>query len=141
MLVEQSPPEVKVYDAPDYRLDDESSRKTVAWFAPKGEVYVVIRQEGEEWRVRLYAAKDGKLNRFDQCLGRAVVEALDRKTRSYWFSKGEGVRYFGWDRTDGSKTSGLRFVPTPNVNTVAGIVYDLAEIIHGDRKAWSFRVL
>lgn len=118
----------------------ETALKTIAHFAPKGVcVGVAVHDEGGERRVRLYAAAHDQIWRFDQLLTPGYVDALNARIAVNSFHV--PIENYGFDHTDGTKTSGLWFTPNRGVNTIAFIIYELAAIIHGDRKAWTYNIL
>ena len=77
--------------------------------------------------------------RIDHLLGEGIVNELSRREQNNGIASiVGGVGYWGWEATDGSKTSGLRVAALNDGRTgfAHGIVYTLAAIVHGDRKAW-----
>lgn len=137
------------YESPKYAIRTfEQHRDCVAAYAPKGQkIGVIVRREGNEFCIRLFSASTigngagglPDIVRIDHLLGEGIVNELSRREQNNGIASiVGGVGYWGWEATDGSKTSGLRVAALNDGRTgfAHGIVYTLAAIVHGDRKAW-----
>jgi hypothetical protein len=112
----------------------EGAEKTIAHFAPKGKIHAVIRilQNGHR-RLRLYAVSHGELCRVDQLINKEIFE----KIISGMHYDADYLDYNGFDRTDGTDMSGFGWPAECQSNVCLGTIYTLAEIVHGDRNAWT----
>ena len=110
-------------------------RAAAVAFAKKGaKLYAVVRvlSTGHR-RMRLYAVNSGGLTRIDQLVSAGLFEELVAKL-AYDADK---VDYNGFDHTDGVDVSGFGWPKDSYSNVALGVIYALADVIHGDRNAWT----
>lgn len=128
------------FNRPDFGYCDqpEVSRKTIASLAPRGMIYAVVRVllNGHR-RMRLYGLTSGRLTGIDGLLGRGLFDEL---IAGQHFDA-DKIDYNGFDRTDGTDGHGFGWPADVRSNVALGIIYGLAEIVHGDRNAWSVSFL
>jgi hypothetical protein len=109
----------------------------IAQFAKPGKVYAVVRlMPNGHRRMRLYAVKGSGLCRIDQLVNKELFYQLlaeephdAEKIYNTAFSGPEfEASGFGWPANSYS-------------NVALGIIYGLAKLVHGDRKAWTVEFL
>jgi hypothetical protein len=117
----------------DYKVDFDGAVKTIKHFAPKGKIYYVVRVEPDGYRrLRIYGIRNNELTRVDQMTNKELFEAV--RQRMHYDQ--DAFNYYGWDRTDGTRGSGYGWPSNAYSNVCWGILYALAEVVHGDRNAW-----
>jgi hypothetical protein len=132
-----TPPLALRFRAVSYNYPGSDWRKTICLIAKPGKIYAVVRRYPGRYRMRLYANHHGDLVRFDQLVDAGIFYELVAK-QSYDQDK---IDYYGFEHTNGSDSSGFGWPENAYSNVALGIIYALAEIVHGDRKVWTAQYL
>jgi len=120
----------------------DRAKQTIAHFAPPGsKIHLVLRLTTAGLiRMRMYVVapfhnpKQHELVRID---GQMPEELFNEIIAKQAYDK-ELISYYGFDRTDGTDHSGFGWDPKKTRSNVAwGILYALADIVHGNRSAWT----
>lgn len=126
------------FNRPAYYPADEpdTNKRTLRQLVPRGSIlFSVIRiKEDQSCRMRLYCAdsiRRGML-RVDSLIGEHLFDELVSRVPY----DGDQVDYNAFDSYHGSDSSGFGWPTTVKSNVPLGLVYTLAEIVHGERDAW-----